>query len=261
MDFNGILAGIKRFISPPIPPAQPLERGQTVSSFPGYQAEQSRGGFQAPPQSVDMNTLGNLLGGAANKVGDFFGGLFPSKTYHFDYRSPAPQATGAPASTPTPTIAPMATATPAPSAPPSDLEGVIRKAMAAYGNPPVATLSAELAQAGEGLPDPLLPAVVSLKESSGGKKLTYPNNFVNILQPGKFDYPTPQSNITGEHGDDRWSFKELLNEGSAYGKYRKSGDLADFFQSYTPPGGSNASLEDQIAMYNLLKEKYFSPYQ
>lgn len=253
MDFNGILEGIKRFIAPQVPPSQPLERGQTVSSFPGYQKP------VPPPEQVDMNALGNLLGGAANKVGNFFSGLIPSKTYHYDFRSPAPQATGAPAATPT--IAPMATATPAPSAPPSDLEGVIRKAMAAYGNPPVATLSAELAQAGEGLPDPLLPAIVSLKESSGGKNLTHPNNFVNILQPGKFDYPTPQSNITGEHGDDRWSFKELLNEGSPYAKYRNSGDLADFFRPYTPPGGANASLEDQIAMYNALKEKYFSPYQ
>lgn len=260
MDFGSILENIKKFIAPQVPPSQPLQQGQSVSDFPGYQAPQS------PPQQFDFQQVGNFLGNAAKGVGDWIGNMMPSQTYHYDFRSPTPDTTAAP--TTMPSVAPTATPQPmdtpgADGEVPADLEGVIRKAMQAYGNPPVATLSGELAQAGQGLPDPLLPAIVSLKESSGGKHLTHPNNFVNILDPRGADYSSPAANLIDNPGDNRFSFSELMKQ-PAYAQYRDSGNLADFFSKYTPDHdrngnrNSNATIADQIKMYNQLKDQYFA---
>jgi hypothetical protein len=153
----------------------------------------------------------------------------------------------------------------APHTSPSNLQQIIENAYQQY-NPtaPLATLSAELADAGQGWPDPYLPAIIGMKESSGGAHQTYPNNPLNILQPGRYDYPTIQSNINGGPGDERYSFKELQNT-SPYADYLQSGDIADFFKSYTPDRdragnrNSNAPINEQVAMYNMMRDKYFSP--
>jgi hypothetical protein len=259
MDFNSILDNVKKFLFPQVPPSQPMQKGQTVSTSPGYQELQAKGAFNPPPQQVDTNALGKFAGNIGSGIGNFIGGLIPKATYSYDFRSPAPSA----APTAAPAIAspvPQPTQSPAPN----NLEDVIKKAYAAYGNPPVATLSAQLAKAGEGLPDPYLPAINALKETGGGRKLKYSNNFMNILAPGQQNYPNPESNIFGEEGDNRYSFAELLKT-APYAPYRESGDLADFFKVYTPDRdrngvrNTNPTIAEQVALYNELRKQYFEP--
>lgn len=160
------------------------------------------------------------------------------------------------------TAAAIPSPTPVPAG--SDYASIIKQAFERY-NPaaPAATLSAELADAGVGLPDPFLPAKVAMKESSGGLNMTYPNNLMNILVPGRFDYPTIQSNINGGPGDERFSFKELINS-PTYADYRTSGDPADFLKHYTPDHdkygrrNSNPTIAEQVATLAALS-KYFNP--
>lgn len=139
----------------------------------------------------------------------------------------------------------------------SKLEQIIRLGLEKYGNPPIATRSASLAKAGEGLPDPLLPTIVALAETSGGKKITKgDNNIYNILPGGLPNaYPDLDTAILGGNG--RKGFSGLIR-GGLYDDYLKSGRMEDFLKRYTPAGAEhgNASLEQQLRNYRVLRS-YF----
>lgn len=121
---------------------------------------------------------------------------------------------------------------------------------------PVATLSGELAQAGEGLPDPFLPVIMSLMETHGGEKMATPNNLFNI-GPG-ITYDDPITAILGGGARDQKGLKGLLREGGPYQQYRDTGNLEDFFSRFTPPGEAygNPSMEELLQRYAALRS-YF----
>ena len=283
MDFSSLLKTLGGFLPKAQPIASPLPQGEVLDKpvLRNYVAnnqarEEAARGAQAPQQ--------NYAPVAPPSIGDIFTDLFTSQDektlqgHKFGTNPPAQITPGAPglnfggliqavkggiAPSPQPIqggITP--TATPAPQ---SNIAEAIKRAYEMY-NPhaPLATLSGELAAAGEGLPDPFLPAIVGMKESSGGTHMTYPNYPLNILAPGQYDYPTIQSNISGGPGDQRLSFKELLQT-NPYADYRASGNVADFFKRYTPDTdssgnrNSNATIADQVALYNELRRRYFTP--
>lgn len=124
--------------------------------------------------------------------------------------------------------------------------------------PPIAEYAELLAQAGQGLPDPLLPAVMPLMETGGGNRMVANNNYYNVRgqQNGEtkfIDYPDAQTAILGGNGSQ--GFKGLIGENPRYQEYRDSGDLADFFQRYTPPGAEygNPTMEELLARYAALR--------
>lgn len=147
---------------------------------------------------------------------------------------------------------------PTPTSVPSNLAKIIKQGIEKYDkNSPVATLSAELAQAGHGLPDSLLPTILSLIETHGGRDITKgKNNYYNALPTrAGVNYPDPRTAILGGNGQK--GLYGLLTSG-LYDKYLKSGKLEDFFSRYSP-ASENASIADQVDRYNSIKDQYFTP--
>ena len=141
--------------------------------------------------------------------------------------------------------------------------GLAKFAQAAHvPDVPVATQAANLLEAGQGLPDPLLPTVLTLKETRGGldllNRLVGKNNPGNILPPGGLaDYPSMDVGILGGGPQEQKGLRGVLM-GPAYENYRNTGNLEDFFRVYSPggPEHGNPSLEEQIRQYQALRQ-YF----
>lgn len=154
-------------------------------------------------------------------------------------------ANTAPTPTPTPTL--------------GQITQNIQKGFIKYGiDPNTAQQNAQyFAQAGQGLPDPYLPATIALKESSGGKTSQGQNNWINIMSPGTdtpVDYPDMQTALLGGNG--HAGFKGIMNSG-IYNDYLKSGNLNDFFSHYTPASDPrNADYSSQIQTYNQLRSNF-----
>ena len=147
---------------------------------------------------------------------------------------------------------------------PDDLEQKLLAGFKKYGKgtpPPIATQSANLAKAGRKIQqaggDPLLPALISLKESGGGKFQAGTNNPYGTIgtQNGKrgfINYSSPEEALLG--GTERHPAGFTGNILKNYGSYLKSGSLADFFSTYTPVSDPrNPSIVDQVALYNKLR--------
>ena len=145
------------------------------------------------------------------------------------------------------------------------LEQMISQGLAKYpGGAPIATLSAQLAKSGRQIQkaggDPLLPTVISLKESQGGKKQVGINNPYGLrgTQNGSqqfINYATPEEALFG--GTIAHPLGFMGNLFKNYQPYLKSGNLADFFSTYTPISDSrNPSIQNQIDLYNQLRS-YF----
>lgn len=199
-----------------------------------------------------LNNLGQVLssyfGPAATTVKNVFDELIPKQR---------PYALG---SSPAPVVSPP----PARSLPNA---GTFAQGFANFGgNPPVATQSGQFAQAAGALPekvDPLLPAIIALMETGGGKNLTAANNPYNIrgIQNGRskfIDYPSLATALLGGGADNSQGFSGLVGSNPLYENYRQSGDLADFFNVFTPPGKEygNPSLLDLILRYNAIKSLF-----
>ncbi|MBV6446344.1 MAG: hypothetical protein IFNCLDLE_02637 [Ignavibacteriaceae bacterium] len=135
------------------------------------------------------------------------------------------------------------------------------------GKSPVATLSAELAATGKRLSDgtggkidPMMAAIIALKESRGGldPKPRAAANYFNIMKPGKglANYGgNPARAIS--HPTETLNFEGLLRQGGVYQNFRDSGDLADFFEKFTPVSDPlNPSIEEQVNQYNQLRELF-----
>ncbi len=139
-----------------------------------------------------------------------------------------------------------------------NLEDIIKAGLSKFGdgNPLIATASSQLAQAGQGLPDQLLPTILALMETQGGKTQVANNNPFNINDgTGFVQYPDLTTAILG--GGDRQGMAGLLN-GPYYDKYRQTGNIQDFFNTYTPPGPEhgNPSLEELVSRYLQIKSSF-----
>lgn len=139
-----------------------------------------------------------------------------------------------------------------------------------FGNSgaPIATQSASFAEAAKRLPDnidPFLPAVIALMETAGGSRQVANNNPFNIRgqQNGtlKFiDYISPEVALLGgdNNGVQSKGFIGQLLTNPAYANFLKTGNLSDFFNSYTPPGPAygNPSMEELLARYSNLRSLF-----
>lgn len=129
---------------------------------------------------------------------------------------------------------------------------------------PVASIVQQLAELGNSLPDnidPFFPAALSLRESGGGVTSgTDRNNPYGIMTWDKQGnrelaaYPDLATATLGGGPRNQMGLKGTLNNG-LYENFLQSGNLSDFFNTYSP-SGENASTEDQIALFNQLL-KYF----
>jgi len=133
---------------------------------------------------------------------------------------------------------------------------------------PVATASSAFAQAAQQMPsniDPFLPAVIALMETGGGAKTVAANNAFNLSgiqngQNGFVSYPDFNTALLGgdNGGVQSQGFMGTILNGPAYSNFRSSGDLADFFGAYTPPGPEygNPSLEELLGRYQALRSLF-----
>lgn len=123
--------------------------------------------------------------------------------------------------------------------------------------PPVATLSGQLAEAGQQLPDPLLPAILSLMETGGlnPSQTQTLNNMFNI-GPG-INYPQPETAILGGGSNNQQGLLGTLLNSGYYDGYLQSGDLRDFFRHFTPSSDPRNPNQDQlIQRYNMLQSLF-----
>ena len=178
-----------------------------------------------------------------------FGGFTPPPTPTPTPRMPQPTAT------PTPTVLPTFD-----DRDPTGLQRQIEQGLpkAGFGDAPISTLTAQLAQAGSQLPrnvDPLLPTIIALMETGGGQNLSAQNNLFNI-GPG-INYPDPAVSILGGGPQNQLGLSGVLREGGIYDDFLQSGDLLDFFNRFTPSSDPlNPSQEELIRRYEILRSHF-----
>jgi hypothetical protein len=146
-------------------------------------------------------------------------------------------------------------ATPTPTPPPKEihLNEQIKQGIENYApDSPLIDYADQLAEVGEGLPHKTLPGALAIKESSalrdipGNEKMREFNNPFGIKPPGGLaQYPDIATSIVGGGPNDQQGLKGVLGSG-AYDDYLESGELEDFLNVYTPGGGANRSIKDQI---------------
>lgn len=197
---------------------------------------------------------------AMNQASNTLGQFFPSRTLNFRLDK-SPKA---------PDIHPIINAASKPQQPTPAPTGVqpqdINAGFANFGpNVPVATASSEFAQAGNQLPpniDSLLPAIIALMETGGGAKQVGANNPFNIrgIQDGNtqfIDYPDLKTALLGgdNGGVNSQGFVGQITNNPNFSTFRDTGNIADFFNTYTPPGAANGnpSLEDLVARYKAIE--------
>ena len=189
------------------------------------------------PFDAFLSTLGNLgnsIGGYVRPSLEQLGLLKPPAVV-----SPIPQGYVPPTPTPTP-----------------NYSDIISRGMQNFspGNVvPAASMSSQLATAGQGLPDPRIAAVLSLMESGGGQRMR--NNNLFNLGPG-IPYPDLQTAILGGGENNQFGFKGIMREGGPYQDYRQSGNLEDFFSIFTPPGPGNPTIEELLNSYYELRKLF-----
>lgn len=135
-------------------------------------------------------------------------------------------------------------------------------------NVPVATASGAFSKAASMLPptvDPYLPAIIALLETGGGANAVANNNAFNISgiqngQQGYVSYPDYTTALLGgnNNGDQSQGFIGTLLNNPAYAPFLKSGNLADFFKVYTPPGAQygNPDLPTMLNNYAQLRSLF-----
>jgi len=119
-----------------------------------------------------------------------------------------------------------------------------------YGSVPAANYANEFAAsaAANPLPDPYLPAVLAIMETGGGRNMAYENNLTNW---GMQDMPSIPYMI------DRM-YSGIGSRFPYYQDYMKSGNLQDFFNSYTPPGPEhgNPTMDELLQRYNAIRQLF-----
>lgn len=148
---------------------------------------------------------------------------------------------------------------PTPQPTPAPLQQTIDQGLQKFSvpPPPVATLSGQLAQAGQQLPDPLLPTILSLMETGGlnPNQTQTPNNMFNI-GPG-INYANPETAILGGGPSNQLGLQGILRPGGIYQDYLDSGNLLDFFRHFTPSSDPRNPSQDQLVeRYNMLRSLF-----
>lgn len=182
--------------------------------------------------------------------------------FHRDDRdrlvSPVPERPTQPTATPTPSPKPEKVT-------PEQIEAGLRKFDASS---PLLDYTQQLADAANRMPkgvDRFLPVVMSIMETGGGKKLAAQNNPFNLrgTQAGRtkfIDYPSMDVAILGgdNQGVQSKGFVGTIGEHPAYEKFRQSGSLEDFFNSFTPPGPEygNPSMDELKQRYNSIRNLF-----
>ena len=134
--------------------------------------------------------------------------------------------------------------------------------LAARGNQnvPIAQAAPQLAELGNSLPgniDPFFAAALALRESGGGLTsgveennpygiMTWDPNGNRTLA----SYPDLATATLGGGPNDQMGLRGTLN-GGLYNDFLQSGNLSDFFNTYSP-AGENASTDEQIALFREL---------
>lgn len=272
MDFGKILQGLKDSLSGynqdhPSVVGNLLsgnQWNQSIPDFGGVARENQMIGnpnIVSPIPVTDQLTPGlvNYYQNDAARAADTTPSTFQPKTIQYpDWMANAPAS---PPQAPTADVLGASAQSPSPTPLPAnlaDIAKVIQHGLTAYGSPPVTQSSDALATAGQGLPDPYLPAIISLIESGGGKNVTRgDNNIYNMnANQGGVVYPDINTAILG--GDGHQGFKGIVNK--MYQDYINSGNVGDFFNKYSPPS-ENAPLNTQVDRYNSIKKQYFTPQQ
>ena len=224
---------------------------QTVSSYPGWKEAQARGGFDIP-DTVDVKGLMAL----AQKL---IGGVFGRAT-----KAPV-KAQGNVVGDPSQMKITYGSTKPKTS---SISEDQIRKGFSKFSaNAPLATQSGVISQALSKLSpsiDPKLILALALKESRGGQDLVGrqqgQNNPYNVMYGGKLiNYPDLQTALMGGENQLEGSpSKGLINilNSPLYQKYQQSGNLEDFFNTYSPEQSGNAPIKTQVQQAQELM-RYF----
>ena len=122
-----------------------------------------------------------------------------------------------------------------------------KKGFQSYGSK-LATASADFARQAEEnpLPDPFMPAVISLMETSGGRNQRFSFNPFNW---GMQHFPSLPYAIER-------IYSGIGKRMPQYQDYRESGKLEDLFKHYTPPSGTNPSQEELVKRYNELRKLF-----
>lgn len=247
-------------IAMPSSSTPPLQQGQGVASFPGYQEAQARGGFDGPPQEADTTAI-------MQAIQSFISGFGKESTHSF--RKPGFEGVG-----PQPTSSPMDTPQlpnqqqPAPQDPAdAELEAKILEGYRKYsGGKPVAMEKhiPAMVQAAKQYPvfqeNPMLIPATSIVETSAGENYRLNNNPLSwgarLQQSGQYSPKSEEESIrdmiTAVGGDpkrgegfDPETAKNRMRTAGYYDKFRKSGDLKDFTDTYD--GGNEKYLPALLA--------------
>lgn len=174
---------------------------------------------------------------------------------------PSPSLTPTPTNIPTPTPYPRITA--------DQIREGIRRANGGM-DAPISNSADAFAEVGNSLPgniNPFFPTAIAGKESTFGKAVkTGPDVKVGINNPlgiMSFDengrslanYPDFTTAVKGGGPNNQQGFKGTILNG-LYKKFLDSGNYNDFFNSYTPPGGENPTLEEQKATLNTILNSF-----
>lgn len=116
--------------------------------------------------------------------------------------------------------------------------------------------------------DPYLAILVALRETRGGLDLLSPNrkdkgvnNVYNTMYNDQLiNYPDFKTAVVGGNnpleGGQSKGFTNMVLSSPQYETYRKTGNIDDFNNTYSPPGYGNPSLEQQRADLEKLRQ-YF----
>lgn len=213
----------------------------------------------------------NLLNSITSQLKSFFGGTtrtakekvgdLSSFFQNFSQRNNGVQIKDtATQPSPSPTIQQQPSPTPRPDN--SGLQQQIESGLNRFSSPPppIATLSAQLAQAGQQLPptvNPLLPTILALMESRGlqDPRPAASSNPYNIMAPDLVQYQDPGQAILGGNG--KLGLMGLLREGGLYQDFRNTGDISTFFNRFTPASDPlNPSNDQLVERYNTLLQLF-----
>ena len=199
-------------------------------------------------------SLSDYFSPALSNVKNVFDSLIPGRKKKALGSVPVPEVN-------VPTPSPIPTQRPLPSA------DIFSQGFNNFApNLPVANYASQFETAASKLPpkvDSLLPAIMAIMETGGGVKLAAKNNPFNIRgsQGGQtkfIDYPDITTSLLGGQNGPNISSGLLgqLLDNPAYGKFRETGNLEDFFNKYTPPGPDNPSIDELLQRYNSIRSLF-----
>ena len=211
--------------------------------------------------------IGNLAGRVKGSIGDTLAQFVPQSTYNYNYAKPA----GAPdlvgqvqAGASRQAVRGFEGAAPIEA---EQLQALLSQNRGA--DTPILSDLDLLIAAGNQLPenlDPLLPLILAIRETQGGRYNKGQNNPYNIrgqnLAGGTefINYPDLQTATLGGQnplygGIESQGLLGLLGQNDIYSEFRQTGNLEDLFAHYSPPADNNGDLEEQAQNYRWIRNQ------